>query len=123
MILCEDWESDKATKRRINVLGVLSNVDSFEEPPFPLLVRELCVFLALTEARGQGTAQIVCRLEETGEVVFATPIRSVSFRNDPLEVIGVPFRIRDCPFPRAGMYVVEFRYNGLKLHECLLRLR
>ncbi len=123
MILCEDWSTDPGQHRRVSIYGLLSNIRSLEQPPYPLLYRELCVFLALTEGRGVGHAQITCVLEETGQKVFETPQRQVEFGADPLEVVGLPFRIRDCPFPRAGMYSIQFWYNGAKVEERPLLLR
>jgi hypothetical protein len=81
------------------------------------------VFLALTEGRGTGTAQIICVFEETGQRIFGSPQYQVQFGPDPLEVIGVPFRIRDCRFPYPGMYSIQFWYNDEKVEERPLRLR
>lgn len=123
MILCDDWGIDPARPRCVNIFGLLSNIRAVDEPPYPLLYRELCVFLALTEGRGTGDCRIVCCYEETGQKIFETPNRSITFGQDPLEVAGIPFRIRDCYFPRAGMYAVQFWYNSVKLDERPLRLR
>jgi hypothetical protein len=123
MILCEDWQADPNKPRRVNIFGLLSNIRSIDEPPYPLLYRELCVFLALTEARGSGDVEIVCVLEETGQRVWRTPKRRIRFGKDPLEVLGVPFRIRACHFPRPGLYSIQLWYNGEVVEERPLRLR
>ena len=123
MLLCDDWKLDGQNKRRITIVGLIWSLRSLDDPPYPLIHRELCVFLALTEGRGDGEGQIVCVFEETGEKVFETPKRPIQFRSDPLEVVGVPFRIRDCPFPRSGLYSVQFWYDGVMLEECPLKLR
>ena len=123
MILCEDWAVDPDKPARVNIFGLLSNIRSVEEPPYPLLYRELCVFLALTECRGEGEARIACVFEENGQTIFTTPKRRIRFGEDPLEIIGVPFRIRDCPFPRPGLYSIEFWYNDERVEEKPLRLR
>jgi hypothetical protein len=121
MLLCEDWKLDPP--RRVTIIGLISNIHALDESPYPLLCRELCVFLALTECRGQADCQIVCVLEETGQKVFETPKRVISFGPDPLEILAVPFRIRDCPFPASGLYSVQFWYDGIMLEERPLRLR
>lgn len=123
MILCQDWGVAPENPRRVNIYGLLSSIRALEKPPYPLLYRELCVFLALTETRGTGTAQIVCVLEETGQRVFGSPKYTVSFGDDPLEVVGLPFRIRDCRFPEKGLYSIQFWYNDEKVHECPLLSR
>ena len=123
MILCEDWRIDPDKPLRISIDGLLTNIHSVDDPPYPLLFAELCVFLVLTEGRGTGTAQIVFVFEETDQKVFATPERQVDLGSDPLEVTGLPFRIRDCPFRKPGIYTVQFWYNREKVEERPLRLR
>jgi len=83
----------------------------------------MCVLLALTEGRGQGEGKIVCIFAEDGRKIFETHGRAISFGDDPLEVIGVPFRIRDCSFPRAGLYSEQFWYEGELVEERPLRMR
>ena len=123
MILCEDWAVDADNPRRVNILGLLTNIDSDDQPRFPLLYRELCVFLFLTEGRGDGDARITCIFEESGQRIFTTPPRRIGFGRNPLDVVGVPFRIRDCPFPRPGVYSIQFWYNQELVLEQPLRLR
>ena len=123
MLLCDDWRLDGPNNRRLTIVGLIWNIHSVEEPPFPLSYRELCVFLAVTGGRGQGEGQIVCVLEETGEKIFETPKRSIHFRPDPLEVVGIPFRILDCSFPQPGLYLVQFWYDGVMVDERPLKLR
>jgi len=52
MLLCDDWKLDPANNRRVIIIGLISNIHALDQPPYPLLYRELCVFLALTEGRG-----------------------------------------------------------------------
>jgi hypothetical protein len=103
MILCEDAAIDPLNERRVEIYGLLSNIRSLDNPPFPLRYRELCVFLALTEGRGAGTGRIICTVEESGEQTFATPKRQINFTADPLDVVGLlsafasaVYRMREC---------------------------
>ncbi len=123
MILCDDWEFAPADSGRVCVYGLTSNIHSIDEPPYPLLVEEVCVFLALTDGYGKGEAKIQCVFEETGARAFATRGQMMSFNNDPLEIAAVSFRIRNCPFPRAGLYTVQFWFNNELIDERPLRLR
>lgn len=123
MILCEDWELDGSNDRRLNIIGILWNINSLEEPPYPLFYEELCVFLALAGGRGEGEGHIECVSEDTGEKIFETRKRPIKFEADPLEVVGVSFRIRDCTFPYPGRYSIQFWYNGSMIEERPLRLR
>jgi hypothetical protein len=123
MILCEDWGVDPNNARRVMILGLISNIQGIDDPPYPLLYQEMCVFLALTDGYGQGEGKIICVHEGSGQKAFETRSRPIIFGPDPLEVVGVAFRIRDCVFPRPGLYLVQFSYEGVVVEEKPLRLR
>jgi hypothetical protein len=123
MIVCNDWRTDPARSHLINIAGLLYNIRPTGNPPYPLRYPELCVFLALTDCRGQADGWIVCENEDTGQRVFASPRRPITFGPDPLEVVGVPFRIRQCPFPRPGLYSIQFWYNDTQVEQRLVNLR
>lgn len=123
MLLCDDWRLDPANTRRITIIGLLSNIHAVDDPPFPLFYREMCVFLALTDGHGQGEGKIVCVFETSGQKAFETHSRPIVFGPDPLEILGVSFRIRDISFPQAGLYSVQFWYEGELVEEQPLRLR
>ncbi len=123
MLVCDDWRLDGPTNRRVSIFGLIWNINAAGEQSYPLRCREMCVFLALTAGRGQGVARITCVFEETGEAVFQTGERAIPFPPDPLEVVGVPFRIRDLSFPKPGRYSVQFWYDGVQVEERPLQLR
>jgi hypothetical protein len=123
MILCEGWEISLENPCRVNIFGLLSNIRAVEKPFYPLLYRELCVLLVLTGGRGQGKCEIKCVFEDTDQIIFKTTKQSIRFPKDPLEVIGVPFRIRDCQFPVQGLYSIQFWYDERKVSDCPLQLR
>ena len=123
MLLCDDWRADDDNPHRITIIGLITNIHAVDDPPYPLFYREMCVFLALTEGRGKGKGKIVCVFEEDGRKIFETRARPISFGPDPVDVIGVPFRIRDCFFPQAGLYMVQFWYEGELVEERPLRMR
>lgn len=123
MLLCDDWHSDPANGWRVTIIGLLTNINPAYETSYPLVYPELCVFLVLTEGYGQGEGRIVCIDEESGNAVFETGSRPIPFGPDPLKVIGVPFRIQECPFPGAGLYSVQFWYESELVEERPLRVR
>jgi hypothetical protein len=123
LLLCDDWHLDPTNNRRVTIVGLISNIHALDDPPFPLLYKEMCVFLALTDGHGQGEGKIVCVSEPGGEQVFETRSRPIVFGPDPLEILGVPFRIRDITFPHAGLYSVQFWYEGELVEERPFRLR
>jgi hypothetical protein len=123
MLLSDDWRLDPVNNQRVTIVGLISNIHALDDPPFPLLYKEMCVFLALTDGHGQGEGKIACVYEASGQKIFETRPRAITFGPDPLEVLGVPFRIRDISFPHAGLYSVQFWYEGELVEERPLRLR
>src|SRR5438876_6975109 len=111
LIVCEDVQTDPDNPRRVTVVGLISALRSLEEPPFPLLYREICVFLQMTECRGSAEGRVEIQNAESGEAVFRTRTRTIAFGSDPLEVVGFTFRVRNCLFPAPGLYWVQFWYN------------
>jgi hypothetical protein len=123
LIVCDDIQFDPQNPRRATIVNLLQAIYALDQPPFPLLQRELCVLVQLTECRGKGEFWVQIVQADTGKVVRRTRTRSHDFGNDPLEVTGIPFRIRDCPFPEAGLYWVQFWYNNHMIAEEPLALR
>jgi hypothetical protein len=123
LIVCEDVRVDPDNPRRITLVGLISAIRSIEQPAFPLLYAEICVFLQLTECRGPAEGRIEIRHADSGQVVFRTRTRTVPFSSDPLEVVGVTFRIRNCLFHEAGLYWVQFWYNEEMIAQQPLLLR
>jgi hypothetical protein len=123
LIVCEDVQIDPDKPRRVTLAGLISAIRSLEEPPFPLLYRELCVFLQLTECRGPGEGRIEIQHADSSRVVFRTRTRTLPLGEDPLEVVGMTFRIRNCLFQEAGLYWVQFWYNEQIIAQQSLLLR
>ncbi|MBX9580971.1 MAG: hypothetical protein K2X87_11740 [Gemmataceae bacterium] len=120
MIVCNDWRPDPAGGLLVNVMGLLTNL---RPATYPLRHPELCVLLAVVGGRGEGTAQVVCENDDTGRQAFASNPHRITFGSDPLEVVGIPFRLRACPFPTPGLYSIQFWYNGRRIEHRLLNLR
>jgi hypothetical protein len=56
-------------------------------------------------------------------VVIRTEQRTIPFSSDPLEISGVTFRLRDCLFEEAGLYWIQFWYNGEMIAQQPLIMR
>jgi hypothetical protein len=123
LIVCEDVQTDPDNPRRVTLVGLLSAIRSVEQPPFPLLYRELCVFLQLTECRGPADGRIEVRHADSDQPVFRTRTRTIPFATDPLEVVGVTFRLRNCMFRAPGLYWIQFWYNEQMIAQQPLVLR
>ncbi len=123
MILCEDVQTDPDNPRRVTIVGLISAIQGLAQPPFPLLFRELCIFLQITECRGPAEGRIEILHADSGQVVFRTRTRTLLLGSDPLEVVGVTFRIRNCLFLEPGLYWVQFWYDGEMIAQQSLLLR
>ena len=123
LILCEDVQAEPESSRRVTLVGLISAIRSLEQPPFPLLYREICIFLQLTECRGPADGRIELHHADSGQVVFRTRTRTIPFATDPLEVVGVTFRLRNCLFQEPGLYLVQFWYNEQMIAQQPLLLR
>jgi hypothetical protein len=121
LIVCEDVQIDSNNPHRITLVGLISAIRSLDQPPFPLLYPEICVFLQLTECRGPAQGRIEIQHADSGNVAFRTQTRSIPLGNDPLDIFGVTFRLRNCLFHQAGLYWVQFWYNDVMIaHQAVL---
>ena len=101
MVLCDDIHLTPENDRQVTIVNLVITIRSLESPPHPLLRRKLCVFLALTECRGEGVGKIVCAAGD-GHKVFETRERRITFGPDPLEVCRRAVPNSRLPFSRSG---------------------
>ncbi len=123
LILCEDVQTDPSSVRRVTLVNLVSSIRSLAEPLYPVKHGELCVFVQMTECRGVGNCRVEIANADSARVVFWTRTRHLTFGNDPLEIFGLTFRIRNCTFPEPGLYLVQLWYNEHVLAQQPLVLR
>jgi len=123
VILCEDVVVNPDNPLRITLVGVMSSIRSIEEPAYPLLYEELCVFVQLTSCRGPGDLRIEIQHGDSADVVYRNRTRTVPLSRDPLEVLALSFRIRNCLFAQAGLYWIQVWYNGQNLAQQALVMK
>ena len=111
LIACEDVLVDPASPGTVSLLNLISVIASRSEPPFPFRQPEFCVFMQLAECRGHVSLRIRIVHAESGQFVFESRPRLLKFGSKPLEVYGLAFRIRHCPFPQPGIYFVELLFD------------
>lgn len=125
LIACEDIQVDPNNPRTVTLVNLISAIRSLDQPAFPLRYRELCIFVQLTECRGTAEVEIRIVHADSGQFAYPGPRvpRKTLLPNDPLEVVGLPFRIRNIEFPEAGLYWIQFWYNRelIALQPLLLR--
>jgi hypothetical protein len=123
LIICEDVQTDPDNPHRVTLVGLISTIRSLEQPSYPLLHRELCVYLQMTECRGPAEGRIEIQHADSSQTMFRTRSRTIPFDSDPLEVVAVIFRIRNCLFSEPGLYWIQFWYNEQMIVQQPLLLR
>jgi len=123
LVVCDDIHLDAANDNKATLVGVVTYLRSLEDPPFPYVHPELCVFLQLSGGRGRGDGRIVVVHADDGAIAFTTPERRLVFGSNPLDLVGVRYRIRNCPFPGPGLYWLQFHFDGEVLAEYPLVVR
>jgi hypothetical protein len=116
MILCEDVLPGPEGTENVHLMNVFSAIRPREVPSSPYRLRQLCVFLQLTDAEGHTSGHIVGRHAGSDRTVFASPRHDIQFE-DRLQMKWVVFRLLNCPFPDAGLYWIEFHCDGRWLAE------
>jgi Family of unknown function (DUF6941) len=122
LILCENVRINPSGSQ-VSLDNLVSVLRAHGNPPFPMVRPELCVFVQLVECRGTGKIAVRLVEADSESVLFQTPDRTVVLGNDPLAIKGLSFRIRNCPFPAAGLFLVQFLYNDEVLAEQTLLVR
>jgi hypothetical protein len=120
MAICEDMVIED---KRVSLHHLILNLIAKDTPPFPVIVPQLCVFVALAEARGHAEFFLRIVQADSETVLFTTKKRSHHFGPDPLKAHGIPFRVRNCTFPEAGLYWIQFWFNSALLAQQDLFLR
>jgi hypothetical protein len=123
LLVCEEVATDPGNLNRVSLVGLIHAIRSLEKPPYPLLYRPFEVIVQMTGCRGPGEVRVEIRVADTNELVFRTRARLAPFRDDPLCLYGLRFRIRDCRFPAPGLYWIQFWYNNAVLSQQPIILR
>jgi uncharacterized protein DUF6941 len=114
LIVCEDIP---AHTHRISLINLFRTIRSWSQPPFPFCYPRFFVYAQLTECRGVGEVRLEIEEEDTQTIIYQSASRRHNFGNDPLKVFDASFRIRDCVFPAAGLYLVQLCYNDIVIFQ------
>ncbi len=106
VFLCDDVVADPASQK-IHVLGVFNAIRPAGPEVFPYSLGQLCVFLQLIGGAGEIHAHVEILNASTEELVYTSPKHPLRFSGRH-STISACFRIRDCSFPKPGVYLVEF---------------
>jgi hypothetical protein len=117
--LCDDVVPDAETGK-VHLLGVF-NAARPAGGIFPYRLDRLCVFAQLVGGPPEAPMHIEVVRAETDEVAYASPTYSVRFPTR-LTTTSVCIRVRGCPFPAPGVYLVELYCSGVFLDDRSLHL-
>jgi hypothetical protein len=118
MLLCDAVRQRRNNPLKVDLLGLLSIVRPHGEFPFRL---SFSVFLEMTGGRGSGQGKIRVIEADTDVVTYDGDEFTLRFDPDPTTIHPVSFHVATCEFHKAGLYTVEFVYNGQELsHQDLL---
>src|SRR4051812_19738415 len=106
LILCEDVAPGTGGGR-IHLVNAFDAIRSRNSPPFPYRKDEFCVYVQLSDASGELPAWVEVVDADTMDPIFQTAQHLVAFPHRR-RVQRALFRIRQCLFPRAGEYLVQF---------------
>ncbi len=116
LILC-DYTIREGGTNKPSLIGIFSMLSVQR---FPYTFPAFCVYVALTDGRGQ----IPCKLRmlelETQREIFALN-GGITF-NDPIGVAELIFRLQSLRFDKPGEYAVEFVADGELLGSRKLRV-
>src|SRR5689334_19989730 len=94
MILCDEVLKDEQRPGKLTIVGLTSLVNWPADAATEVHLDRLVVLLILTDGYGAGMGKIVCVSEETGEPVFGSAARRISFEGkDPSGHYGVTFKL------------------------------
>lgn len=117
MVICDDVQPAAGDRPRMNVLGVTHNIRAKPGQSFPLRHPGLCAYLVLTGGVGTGRVQLRVSEAVTGDDLFGSAVHDINHPPARHEIAAVILRIKDCVFPRPGLYWVELHHDGVMIRR------
>jgi len=117
LIVCDQIITDRLTGKQ-SLIGMFSKIHA---RGFPAAHPQICVFVALTEGRGETefTIRIVDSNEERSPIVEGRG--TVKF-HDPRAIANLALQFHGLTFPQPGEYRVQLWSAGELLREARLAL-
>lgn len=93
--------------------------------PFPCICEQVTLYAVLTNGRGEHDLAVELAVDEEGAERRLRRSRSghVDFGQDPTLVHGLPIRVRNITFDRAGQYAFYLLCDGRRIAEETLEVR
>jgi len=102
IVVCDQIIEDKFTSKK-SLIGIFNNIGTQN---FPCRHPQVCVFVSLTEGRGECAARLRIVHDETNQVV-AEVDGKIQFP-EIHTVVELNFNLVGLAFPEPGMYSIEF---------------
>jgi hypothetical protein len=122
-LVCDDIIYMEGRRKQVSLINLISYFTAERSGAYPWNAPEFCVFAQATACRVEGRIWVDIIEADTSAVVHCMPTRVLPAKPDPLAIVGVRWRIRDCTFPKPGLYWVRLWYNNHCLAEHSLVLR
>ena len=117
MLVCEHAEPSARNPLRTNVFGIFANaVVKGDAGSFPCSLG-FSVYVMLSDCRRSGSGRVVVTEAESAGVCYNGIPFQIALSADPLEIHGLVFRIAECVIPRAGLYWIEFEFDGVSIGQ------
>lgn len=118
--LSDDVVQDRQS-RKLHVVGIFNAIRPPGQQTYPYQPRQICVFAQLTGGLGEVSVHVEIVEAATEEAIYVFQEQRIRFATRR-STVSACFRIRDCEFPAAGVYIVELYCNGLFLDDRALEL-
>jgi len=102
IVICDQIIEDKLTGKK-SLIGIFNQIAT---QSFPCRHPQVCVFIAITEGRGQSAARLRIVHDESDHVV-AEVNGNIQFP-DVHTVVELNFNLVGLVFPEPGVYAIEF---------------
>ena len=102
IVICDQIIEDKLTGKK-SLIGIFNQIGTGS---FPCRHPQLCVFVSLTEGRGQCAARLRI-VHDASDHVVAEVNGNIQFP-DVHVVVELNFNLVGLTFPEPGMYSIEF---------------
>ena len=102
MEICDVIIHDQLTNKR-SLIGIFHNINAHK---FPCLHPQLCVYIALSDGRGEYEGLL--RLKHLGNDETIAEMAGKFVCPNPLAVVELNFELRPLPLPHSGKYAFQF---------------
>jgi hypothetical protein len=120
LLLCEEVVSDP-NSGNVHLVGLFTAIRPQSQPPYPHRHPSFCVFVQLSDAVGELPSYLEIIEASSDEVIFRTATHQLVFPRRRF-ILRAIFRLRNCLFPRPGVYWIQLYCNGQFLTDYPLRL-